>query len=148
MRLINEKGKDLIKQFEGLRLTAYKDQVGVWTIGYGHTGAEVGSDDVITQDQADYYLDSDLIKAETDVESLVKCELTDNQFASLVSFTFNLGAGALKSSTLLKKLNNNDYTGASNEFVKWDKIHKNGELVEDPGILRRRLAEHDLFLEV
>lgn len=147
MRLINQKGKDLIKQFEGLRLIAYKDEAGIWTVGYGHTGDTVHEGLEFTQDQADAFLDYDLIAAEKAVFSYVTSPLTDNQFAALVSFTFNLGAGSLKSSTLLKKLNNSDYSGAANEFLKWDKIHKNGELVEDPGILNRRKVERALFLE-
>src|SRR5690606_31719741 len=96
-----------IKQWEGVKLEAYKDTGGVWTIGYGHTSA-AGDPKVIpgmkiTQKQADEILKKDLSKFEQRVENLVKVPLTDNQFAVLVSFDFN--TGALHKSTLLKKLN-------------------------------------------
>src|SRR6185312_14346538 len=108
-RMINAAGLALVRAHEGLRLESYQDSVGVWTIGYGHTkGVQPGQ--TCSQHQADEWLEQDLIEAENAVSKLVKVPLTDNQFAALVSFTFNLGAGKLAGSTLLKKLNEGGYT--------------------------------------
>lgn len=140
---INSKGLALVKEFEGLRLKAYRDPDGRWTIGYGHTGSEVGSGDVITAKQAEALLSKDLNKFETVVHSAVKVKLNSNQFSALVSFTYNEGPGNLKSSTLLKKLNQRDYQGAANEFLRWNK-GDGGRVL--PGLTRRRAAERKLFL--
>ena len=115
---ITKEGINLIKKFEGLRLEAYLCPAGVWTIGYGHTkGVKKGQ--VITQLEADNLLKEDLSSFEKGVTSLIKSNINQNQFDSLVSFAFNLGLANLKSSTLLKKVNNdpNDPT-IKDEFVK------------------------------
>lgn len=140
------KGIELIKEFEGLRTTAYKCPAGVWTIGYGHTGAVDGkpitSGMKITAAKATELLRGDLAKFEAAVNSYVKATLTQNMFDALVSFSFNVGAGALKTSTLLRKLNAGDYDGAADEFLKWNKA---GGVVLN-GLVRRRKAERTLFL--
>lgn len=138
---ISNTGLELIKSFEGCILTAYDDSTGVLTIGYGHT-SNVTKGMVITQAQADALLIEDLSLAESCVNNYVTVTLTQNQFDALVSFAFNCGNGALKSSTLLKKLNSGDYTGASCEFLKWCKDGR-GNTME--GLLRRRQAEKELF---
>lgn len=138
----SQAGVDLIKSFEGCRLKAYKDIVGVVTIGYGHTGDDIYENQIISQDEADQLLLDDLCIFEKGVTSFVSCPLTQNQFDALVSFSYNLGLTALKTSTLLKKLNNEDYGEAADEFLKWDKA--GGVVV--PGILRRRQLEQALFL--
>src|SRR3954469_20242315 len=99
MREINRAGLDLIRSFEGIRLKAYQDSAGVWTIGYGHTkGVTAGQ--TCKLDQAMDWLRRDLAEAENSVSTLISHQITDNQFAALVSWTFNLGAGNLKNSTL------------------------------------------------
>lgn len=139
---INEKGLDLIKSFEGLKLEAYLCPAGVWTIGYGHTkGVKKGMK--ITKEKADELLMEDLQKFQKGVEKLVlMVKLTDNQFSALVSFAFNLGLGNLENSTLLKKVNRNpnDET-IRNEFMKW--IYAGGKPLE--GLKRRRKHEADLY---
>lgn len=135
------KGIELIKSFEGCRLEAYQDAVKVWTIGYGHTG-NVKAGMKITQEEVMKLLKSDLKKFESAVNKAVKVFLNQNQFDALVSFTYNLGAGNLKSSTLLKKLNAGDYAGAANEFTKWNKA--DGKVLN--GLTRRRESEKALFL--
>jgi len=138
---ISQKGVDLIKHYEGCKLKAYRDIVGVLTIGYGHTGGDVRDGQVITQDDAEALLRLDLERFERGVERVVKVPLTQNQFDALVSFSFNLGLGALKSSTLLKKVNAEDWEGVKKEFLKWDMAgghHVNGLLI-------RRTAESFLF---
>lgn len=137
---INEAGLNLIKDFEGCRLKAYLCPAGVWTIGYGHTQG-VKPDMVISQLQAERFLRQDLKRFEDAVTSLVKVPVTPNQFAALVSFAYNVGAGALYDSTLLRKLNKKDYKGAANEFLRWNKA--GGKVL--PGLTRRRIAEKDLF---
>ncbi|OHX13336.1 lysozyme [Chromobacterium sphagni] len=134
-------GINLIKQFEGIRLTAYQDSVGVWTIGYGHTGADVRSGLTISQNQAEQLLRTDLGRFETGVGQLVTVPLNQNQFDALVSFSYNLGLGNLKSSTLLRLLNNKDYNGAAGQFPLWDKA--GGQVLA--GLHKRRLAEQALF---
>jgi len=138
---INSKGLNIVKSFEGLRLDAYLDPVGVWTIGYGTTtGVKAGMH--ITQSQAETYLQQDLDKFEQAVKRAVKVSLNSDQFSALVSFTYNVGEGALDSSTLLRKLNQGDYQGAANEFARWNK----GDGGALPGLTRRRSAEKALFV--
>lgn len=143
----NDAGLALIKEFEGLRLEAYKDPVGIWTIGYGHTAAAGNpkpvKDLVITPAQADTILRRDLIQYENAVKEAVKVPLNENQFAALVSFTFNLGPGNLRKSTLLQKLNARDYAGAAKQFPKWNRA--GGQVLA--GLTRRRKAEQALFLK-
>ena len=131
-----------IEQFEGLRLASYQDSIGVWTIGYGHTeGVSAGM--TCTSEQADAWMAEDLRVAELAVDISVRVPLNQNQYDALVSFTFNVGSGNFENSTLLKKLNLSDYIGASAQFPIWDRA--GGQAL--PGLLKRRLAERDLFLE-
>lgn len=138
---INKNGLELIKRWEGLELKAYKCPADVWTIGYGSTGAHVTKGLVITKEDAEKLLLKDLERFEKGVTDLVKVPLTDNQFAALVAFSFNVGVEALKKSTLLKKLNASDYDGASKEFAKWNKA--GGKVLK--GLVSRRAAESALF---
>ena len=135
-------GIELIKKYEGCVLKAYKCPSGVWTIGYGHTNG-VKSGMKITKTQAVNYLKQDLSIYEKAVTDYVKVPLNQNQFDALVSFSFNCGVGALKTSTLLQKLNSSDYNGAANEFPRWNK--SNGKVLN--GLVRRRQEEKELFLK-
>ncbi|WP_407214072.1 lysozyme [Enterobacter hormaechei] len=142
----SEKGIALIKQFEGCKLTAYQDSVGVWTIGYGWTkpvdGKPIRAGMTIKQETAERLLKTGLVSYENDVSRLVKVDLTQGQFDALVSFTYNLGARSLSTSTLLRKLNAGDYAGAADEFLRWNKA--GGKVLN--GLTRRREAERALFL--
>lgn len=138
---INAEGLQLLKDFEGSRLEAYRDPVGKWTIGYGHTGPEAKPGNKITQAQAESLLKSDLQRFESAVQRLVTVPLNENQFSALASFSFNVGDGALQNSTLLRKLNQRDYSGAANEFSRW--VYGGNEVL--PGLILRRQAEQDLF---
>ena len=144
---ISENGLKFIEHFEGLRLSSYKDSVGVWTIGYGTTvypdGRRVAKGDSCTIEQANQYIANDVKRFEVGVSDLVKVPLNQNQFDALVSFSYNLGLGALGGSTLLKKLNAKDYVGASNEFTKW--IKAGGKVLD--GLTLRRQSEHNLFIQ-
>jgi len=146
-RKINETGLALIKQWEGLRLQAYQDSKGVWTIGYGHTSAAgapyVQKGMKISERQADAILARDLGQYETAVSEAVKVSLTDNQFAALVSFTYNVGVGALRKSTLLKKLNRGDYDAVPVELMKW--VNAGGKKLK--GLENRRAAEAGLWVQ-
>lgn len=137
----SQRGIDLIRQFEGERLSAYLCPAGIPTIGVGHTGPDVHMGTRITAAQSEALLKQDLAKFETGVEKLVTHPITQDQFDALVSFSFNLGLGALKGSTLLKKLNAGDFQGASNEFSKW--VNAGGQRLA--GLVRRRAAEQMLF---
>lgn len=130
----NAAGLNLIESFEGLRLTSYQDSVGVWTIGYGHTHG-VAQGQTITQQQAQAFLQQDLGVAEAAVNSH-SLTLTDNQFAALVSFTFNLGAGNLN------KLLKIGLAAVADRILLFD--HAGGKQL--PGLARRRQAERALYL--
>ena len=140
------RGIELIKEFEGCRLTAYKCPAGVWTIGFGHTGSVDGkaitSGMTITAAKATELLKGDLAKFEAAVNAYVTAPITQNMFDALASFTYNVGAGALKGSTLLRKLNAKDYNGAADEFLRWNKA--GGKVLN--GLVRRRGRERSLFL--
>lgn len=141
------KGIALIEGFEALRLVAYQDDAGIWTIGYGHTGMSGGltrvkAGDTCTSAQADEWMTEDVASAERAVNTLVRVPLLQNQFDALVSFTFNLGWAALESSTLLRLLNAGAIQIASAEFPKWN--HVKG--VVSKGLTARRLAEQEMFI--
>lgn len=134
-----------LKQWEGCRLSAYRDSAGVWTIGYGHTGPDVYSGLKITQEQADKLLISDLLRFERAVDSTVKVSLTDHQFGALVSFAFNVGVSAFQGSTLARKLNDGDYNAVPGELARWNKVTVNGKKVVLTGLVNRRAAEAGLW---
>lgn len=157
MRTINEAGLNLLKSFEELRLVAYDDLrpnyslkegdkiLGTLTIGYGHTGPDVKIGQTITEEEAEDLLEADLRWACKAVEDNVKVPLNDNEFAALVSFTYNVGAAAFRSSTLLRLLNQGDYGAVPSQLVRWDKSTINGQKVQLKGLARRRAAEVELW---
>lgn len=140
-------GIELISSFEDLKLNAYDDGVGVWTIGIGTTiypnGVKVKKGDKCTLEQALKYLQHDLKSSEKTVNESVKAPLSQNQFDALVSLAYNIGSTAFKNSTLLKKLNAKDYQDAADQFLVWNK--GGGKVMK--GLVRRREAERALFLK-
>ena len=138
-------GLATVKEFEGLKLSAYKCPAAVWTIGYGHTSAAgnpiVTTDLVITKAAAEEILKRDMGQYEDGVRKCVKVDLTQNQFDALVDFAYNAGVGALQKSTLLKKVNAGRFDDVPAEFMKWTK----GGGKELPGLVRRRRAEVKLW---
>lgn len=139
----SQRGIDLIKEFEGLRLKVYLCPGNIPTIGYGHTKDVTMATLPITEEQAEAFLVEDLRFFEDGIEKCVKVPLNPNQHAALVSFTFNLGLGSLQKSTLLKRLNESKYTDAAAEFEKW--VFAGGKAM--PGLRRRRVRERRLFEE-
>lgn len=137
---IGQAGIDLIKEFEGCKLVAYLDSVGIPTIGYGRT-KDVKIGDSCTKEEAEAWLKEDVHDAETCVNEHVTAQINQNEFDALVSFVFNLGCGNFRKSTLLRKLNDSDFDGASLEFARWNRA---GGL-ELAGLTRRRAAEAELF---
>jgi len=139
-------GVNQICNFEGLKLSAYDDGTGVWTIGYGTTrypnGKRVSEGDRCTLEQAKAYMQHDLKIFERAVNSSVKVPLKQNQFDALVSLAYNIGVGAFKHSTLLKKLNSGDYKEAANQFDVW--VNAGGKRLQ--GLVNRRAMEKKLFL--
>lgn len=138
---------DLIKKFEGLYLNAYLDPVGIPTIGWGTIaypdGRKVQMGEHCTAEQAEAWLHDEVAEKAKGVRELVKVPITNNQFCALVSFAYNLGIGALKGSTLLKRLNAGEKASAvANEFGKW--INAGGKPLK--GLIRRRGDEAKLFL--
>lgn len=133
------KGLALVKEFEGLRLKAYRCPAGIWTIGYGSTGKAVHEGLTITAEQAEEWLKRDLARFEKRVSVLVIVPLNQSQFDALVSFDFN--TGALGRSTLLRLLNRGEYETVPAELAKWTR--GGGKVL--PGLVRRRAAEAALF---
>ncbi len=136
----SQQGLDLIKSFEGLRLSAYKCPADVWTIGYGTT-AGVKPGQTITPERADELLREDVAKVEAQVLRTIKVPLKQGQFDALVSFTYNLGVGNLADSTLARLLNAGDYMGAAAQFDRWNKA--GGKVLK--GLVTRRAAERAMF---
>ncbi len=139
-------GKNLIKEFEGFRSTAYVCPAGVVTIGYGTTqilGKAIQLGTQITTDEAERFLEEDLKKFEDSITQNVLVKLTQNQFDALVCFVYNVGVGNFAKSTLLKKLNAGKFSEAADEFLKWNKANKKVLA----GLTRRRAAERELFLK-
>ena len=137
----SDAGKQIIKQFEGVRLNAYLDSVNIPTIGVGHIkGVKMG--DTITMEEADDLLSEDLHSAETAVNNAVKVDVTQNQFDAMVSLAFNIGNTAFTNSTLLRKLNARDKAGAADQFLVWNRA--GGRVIQ--GLSNRRAAERRLFL--
>ena len=139
-------GVDLICGFEGKRLAAYDDGVGVWTIGFGTTvypnGIKVMKGDTCTEAQAKTYMAHDLKKFEVAVNKAVTVQLNQNQFDALLSLAYNIGASAFSQSTLVKKLNANDIRGAADQFDVW--VNAGGKRMQ--GLVNRRAKEKALFL--
>jgi lysozyme len=140
------KGIPIIRKFEGLKLRAYLCPSSIWTIGYGNTfyenGSKVQEGDKITLDRADKLLFFIVTKFENEVTKLVKSSINDNQLGALTSFAFNVGAGNLAKSTLLKKVNANPNDATiSDEFMRWTKA--GGKVLN--GLVTRRKAEADLY---
>lgn len=135
----------LIKQFEDLRLTPYLCPSGVPTIGYGHTSGVSLSILPITEAEATDMLQDDIVRFERAVSEAVTLPLEQHEFDALVSFAFNVGVGALRTSTLLRHLNAGDRAAAAAEFPKWNKGRRGRQLVVMPGLVARRAEERRLF---
>lgn len=144
---VDSAGIDLIGEFEGLRLNAYDDGVGVWTIGWGTTvypnSQKVKKGDRITLEQAKQYKAHDLAKFEKAVSDAVKVPLNQNQFNALVSLAYNIGVSAFTNSTLVKRLNDGNYKAAADQFLAW--VNAGGKRMQ--GLVNRRNKERELFLK-
>lgn len=154
-RAINEAGKKLIKEFEGLRLKPYLCEAGKWTIGYGHTDSVYVNENTkpISAHQADVILGVDLARFEEWVDTLTPPWLNTNQFSACVALMFNIGIANFTTSTLLKRLNAGAIGGAADQFLVWNKVTKKDPTtglkrkVISKGLISRRKAERDLFLK-
>jgi GH24 family phage-related lysozyme (muramidase) len=140
-----EGAQNLIKAHEGLRLTAYRDPTGTWTIGYGHTsaagGLQVGPGTQITKEQAEELFQQAYTKFAGNVSKRLTREASPNQMAAMVSLAYNIGIGAFSKSTVLKKFNAGDFAGAAAAFGRWTK----SKGVTLKGLIVRRHAEAELF---
>jgi lysozyme len=136
----SEAGLDLTEGFEGLRLEAYEDVGGVWTIGYGHT-KDVYPGMIITQEEAESFLYEDIQFAVNTANKFISYQLTQNQFDAVVDLIYNIGISAFSTSTMLKFINSGQLAKAALEFSKWDHVH--GKVIA--GLSKRRQAEYELF---
>jgi len=155
MRKINFAGKELIKRFESLQLIPYLCPAGILTVGWGHTGKDIVKGRKYTKKECDTLLQKDLVFFENGIDTLLQCDLNENQFSALVCFSYNLGLGALKKSSLLRRLNNKESPNivARAEMIKFCKITKTRKdgtkyMEELKGLKNRRLAEIALFTQV
>lgn len=144
---VNNDALNLIKEFEGLRLEAYKCSAGVWTIGYGTTAAAgVGVDPkagmTITEAEADWYLEKAIEKFASKIEGYITAPINENQFGAFVSLAYNIGPTAFKKSSALRHFNNGDLDKAASSILLWNKA--GGKVLK--GLVRRREAERSLFL--
>lgn len=139
---------DLIKKWEGCKLEAYQDTKGIPTIGYGHTrGVVLGT--TVTQQEAEYFLQADLKEHAQGVRDCLDVQVNQNQFDALCCFTFNVGINALKTSTLLKYINDGKIGLASEQLLQWNKeTQPDGTKRESKGLTSRRKAEKALFEKV
>ncbi len=141
---ISVNGIEALKEHEGFRSKAYLDTGDVWTIGYGTTrigNIAVSKGMTCTIEQATQWLYADVGDAQTAINTLVKVPLEQHQFDALVSFVYNIGIGAFRSSTMLRLLNFGDYKGAAGQFKRWNK--DNGRVI--PGLVSRRSVEQSMF---
>jgi len=134
-------GRQLIQRWEKCRLESYQDDRGIWTIGWGHTGPEVGPGLAWTQAQADATFLKDTSTAQWAVNRAIKAPMTQNQFDALCSLCFNIGVTAFGCSTLVRMFNSGDLIGVRGQFLLWD--HTNHQV--DPGLENRRESELALF---
>lgn len=132
---------DLAKRFEGLKLSSYKNNGDVWTIGFGHT-LDVKEGDIITISRANELLSEDMNDAADCVNKLVTSDINQNQFDAICDFVFNLGWSHFESSHLLTYINQSNFDLAAEEFKKW--VYSNGCVLS--GLVNRREAEKDLFI--
>jgi lysozyme len=142
---MTKEGLALIKQFEGFRSHAYRDAVGVWTIGYGHTSmaglptVKLGM--TITEAEGETILSRDVDLFARGVQQMVNAKISDAQFSALVSFAYNVGLGNFRKSSVLSAVNQMDFTAVSRRLQLWNKA--GGRVL--PGLVRRRAAEAALF---
>jgi len=141
---VSAKLRKFVQGFEALRLSAYDDGTGVWTVGWGHTGVDVVPGMTITEAQAKKYFNGDMAVAETAVGMNVDVPLSQSQFDALCSFVYNVGSGAFRSSTLLRKLNAGEHSAVPFEMQRW--IHGGGRVMA--GLVRRRAEEAAMFTGV
>jgi len=147
MRLINDAGRAIIKESEGLSLTAYHDFAkGVLTIGWGHTGPDVFEGETITEAVAEQLLIQDLAYTCGQVAGMMPWA-NDNQFSACVSLAYNIGVAAFQTSSVLKASRAGDRIGTARAFLLWDKAHVDGHLVEVEGLFERRIDEVSLYLD-
>lgn len=144
--MINQAGMDLIKQWEGCKLKAYKDVAGIWTVGYGLTSRagfiDVGPDTVMTQEEADWYLEQVVNDFASKISPMITAPINENQFAAFVSLAYNIGVGAFKKSSALRRFNAGQIMEVPAAMRMWKKA--GGKVVQ--GLVNRREAEVKLFL--
>ena len=145
--MINDKGLEIIKRYEGCNLYVYPDPIGIWTIGYGSIYSFDGNrvnrtHRTITEGEATGLLLRECRQAEGSIARLVRVPITSNQRSALISLVYNIGSGNFQASTMRMKLNRQDYIGAANEFWKWRRA--GGRILR--GLVRRRKSEEMLYV--
>lgn len=143
-KLVSEYSSDLaihlVQEYEGYRSKAYICPAGIWTIGFGHTGG-VKEGQTITEEEAINLLKQDLAKTQNELSNTVQVPVSKNQFIALMSFTFNIGITKVRTSTLMKYLNQGEYALAGKQLLRW--VYANG--VKLPGLEKRREAEYKIW---
>ncbi len=142
----NQAAIDLIKKREGLKLEAYEGGGGRHYIGYGHS-ANVSPGMTITAAEAEALLRDDLVIIEQEIKKQLQVPVNKNQFSAMVLLAYNIGTGAFGSSSVLNELNGGNKTAAADSFLLWNKVRRDGELVEDSRLTEHREEERELFLK-
>lgn len=137
----SDAGLALTKEFEGIRLDAYQDCAGIWTIGYGHTGRDVKPGRRVGEFEAEVLLRADLRDAVACVNRVIEVPIAQHQFDALVDFCYNVGRGNFQRSSLLARVNLEDFEGATVQFGLWVNV----DMKPVPGLVRRRAAEAAMF---
>lgn len=137
-----KKALKFIEQFEGCVLTAYEDQKGIWTIGFGSTGSDIKESLSWTKEQAEDRFTDDLFLLYTRISKIIDVPITDNEELALLSLSYNIGYGNFRKSRVLTKLNERNYQDAADSFLLWNRV---GSQI-NKGLTRRRVAERKLFL--
>lgn len=149
-KVVPQEAIALVKEFEGFKNYAYIDTDGTPVIGYGLSriaGKPVQIGDRIDVERAEVALHSHLEEIQHKLTEILEVDLSDRQLSALASISFNVGVDSIADSTLIRKINSGDHTGAANEFLRWDKADFGGRLVQMPGLTRRRAVERELFLQ-
>lgn len=141
----NKAAINILKSYEGLSLDAYPE-ADYWLIGYGYKNPSIHAGMSISPKTAERYLRDDLKVREDFMRSVVKVRVNENEFSALVALSYNIGTGSFRNSTVLRLLNEGDRHAAADAFMMWNKVKRDGELMESTQLTARREAERDLFL--
>lgn len=143
---ISDYGLEFIESWEGMRLKAYRDVKGIWTIGIGHIRTAHEGMEITLEEGYELFRD-DVQRYVDGVNDAIKMALTQRQYDACVSLCFNIGVNGFKTSSVAREINKGNYKKAADKFLLWNKVRDQGRLVAVQGLTNRRRAEREVFLE-